>query len=71
MTTPVSRTARLLESYELAPEIRHFVFEVPGADHLLFEPGQFVSFHHVLDGEPTTRAYSIASAPNGGNHFEL
>ena len=71
MTTPVSRTARLLESYELAPEIRHFVFEVPGADRLLFEPGQFVSFHHVLDGEPTTRAYSIASAPNGGNHFEL
>lgn len=67
----MSRTARLIESRELAPEVRHFLFEVPGVDRLVFEPGQFLSFHHDLDGEPITRAYSIASAPNGGNRFEL
>ena len=68
---PSPRTARLVESHELALEIRHFVFEVPGLDRLTFQPGQFVSLHHRIHGEDITRAYSIASPPNGGNRFEL
>jgi CDP-4-dehydro-6-deoxyglucose reductase len=67
----MSRTARLIEYQELAPEIRHFVLEVPGVERLVFEPGQFVSLTRVIDGEPLTRAYSIASAPDGDNRFEL
>jgi CDP-4-dehydro-6-deoxyglucose reductase len=67
----MSRIARLIEFQELAPEIRHFVFEVPGVERLVFEPGQFVSLTRVIDGEPLTRAYSIASAPDGDNRFEL
>lgn len=62
--------ARLLETREIAPEVRHFVFEVPEAPQFAFIPGQWVSVEELVDGESITRAYSIASPP-GGNRFEL
>jgi CDP-4-dehydro-6-deoxyglucose reductase, E3 len=62
--------ARLVESREIAPEVRHFVFEVPDTRQVSFIPGQWVSFEEMIDGEPITRAYSIASPPDG-NRFEL
>ena len=62
--------ATLVESREIAPEVRHFVFETPGVKQLHFKPGQFVSFNEMLGGKEITRAYSIASLP-AGNHFEL
>jgi ferredoxin-NADP reductase len=62
--------ATLVESHEIAPEVRHFVFEAPGVKQLHFKPGQFVSFDEIIDGKKITRAYSIASLP-GGNQFEL
>jgi ferredoxin-NADP reductase len=55
---------------EIAPEIRHFVFEVPETAQFLFVPGQWVSIEELVHGEQITRAYSIASQP-GGNRFEL
>ena len=54
----------------MCPEVRHFVFETPEVEHLAFTPGQFVSFTSELGGRKITRAYSIASAPDG-NRFEL
>jgi ferredoxin-NADP reductase len=62
--------ARLLSWKELAPEVHHFDFEVPGRQELAFTPGQFVSVLEKVDGREITRAYSIAS-PRGGNHFAL
>jgi len=62
--------ATLVESREIAPEVRHFVFEAPAVKQLHFKPGQFVSFNETLGGKKITRAYSIASLP-AGNHFEL
>ena len=62
--------ARLVESREIAPEIRHFVFEVPEVEQLPFLPGQFVSFSGVFDDKKITRAYSTASPPRG-NRFEI
>jgi ferredoxin-NADP reductase len=63
--------ARLIESFEIAPEVRHFVFEASGVPKLDFLPGQFVSFNHSIQGKNITRAYSIASAPSDSNRFEL
>ncbi len=63
-------TAQLVESRTIGPAVRHFVFEVPEVETLDFQPGQFVSFVHNIDGKEITRAYSIASVP-GGNRFEL
>ncbi len=62
--------ARLVESHEIGPEVRHFLFDVPGTERLEFTPGQFVSFSEVVAGREVTRAYSICSAPDG-NRFEL
>jgi CDP-4-dehydro-6-deoxyglucose reductase len=63
--------ACLIESLELAPEVRHFVFEAEGVDRLEFVPGQFVSLSASIGGREITRAYSVASAPGSGNRFEL
>jgi ferredoxin-NADP reductase len=62
--------ARLIESVELGPDLRHFVFEAD-TDRLDFLPGQFVSFSDSIGGKEITRAYSLASPPNGTNRFEL
>lgn len=62
--------ARLIESIEIAPDIRQFTFAVEEVDRLEFTPGQFVSFRRDILGRSITRAYSLASAP-GGNRFAL
>jgi NAD(P)H-flavin reductase len=62
--------ATVLEFRDIAPEVRHFVFEVAEVEQLHFKPGQFVSFNEMLNGKRITRPYSIASLP-GGNRFEL
>ncbi|MSV36023.1 MAG: FAD-dependent oxidoreductase [Bryobacterales bacterium] len=63
--------ARLIEAVEIAPGVRHFVFEAPELPRLSFTPGQFVSLSGAVDGKTITRAYSIASPPSAGNRFEL
>jgi ferredoxin-NADP reductase len=55
---------------ELAPEVHHFEFEVPGKQEFVFTPGQFISVLESVDGREITRAYSIAS-PREGNRFSL
>ncbi|MDE3195555.1 MAG: FAD-dependent oxidoreductase [Acidobacteriota bacterium] len=61
--------ARLLESREIAPNTRHFEFETIDWT-AAFVPGQFLSLTHTLGEDPITRAYSIASPPDG-NRFAL
>ena len=41
--------AKLIESSEIAPEVRHFVFEVPEVENFTFVPGQFVSMNQVVE----------------------
>jgi NAD(P)H-flavin reductase len=60
----------LLDWKELAPEVHHFDFEVPGVENFAFIPGQFVSVVDREDGKEVTHAYSIAS-PLSGNRFSL
>jgi len=62
--------ARLVESHLIAPEVKHFTFDVPEVDQLPYVAGQFVSFTREFDGRNVTRAYSTASSPDG-NTFEL
>jgi CDP-4-dehydro-6-deoxyglucose reductase len=63
--------AKLIDSREIAPGVRHFGFEALGVDRLEFVPGQFTSFTDMIEGKKITRAYSLASAPSGTNRFEL
>src|SRR5271154_2792381 len=62
--------ATVLEFHDIAPEVRHFVFEVPEVKQLHFKPGQFVSLTETLSGKKITRPYSIASLPDD-NRLEL
>ncbi|MCW5976433.1 MAG: hypothetical protein KIT09_00070 [Bryobacteraceae bacterium] len=62
--------AQLLEYRDIAPQVRHFVFEVPQVERLEYQPGQFISLTDEVSGRPITRAYSVCSAPNA-NRFEL
>ena len=63
-------TARLLESREIAPEVRHLVFQLEDTGSLSYVPGQFASITAEIDGSPITRAYSFA-APACGSRIEL
>jgi CDP-4-dehydro-6-deoxyglucose reductase len=63
--------AKLIDSREIAPGVRHFGFEALGVERLEFVPGQFTSFTDMIAGKEITRAYSLASAPSGTNRFEL
>lgn len=63
--------AKLIDWHEIAPGVRHFVFEAPELARLEFIPGQFLSISDEIGGRTITRAYSLASAPAGGNRFEL
>lgn len=62
--------ATVVEFHDIAPEVRHFVLEVPEISQLHFKPGQFVSLKETVNGKKITRPYSIISSPDG-NRFEL
>jgi ferredoxin-NADP reductase len=62
--------ATVVEFHDIAPEVRHFVFEVPEVNQIHFKPGQFVSLNETIAGKKITRPYSIVSLPDG-NRFEL
>jgi len=62
--------ARLVESLDIAPDVKHFIFDVPEVEQLPYLPGQFVSFSKDFGDKKITRAYSTASPPSG-NRFEL
>ena len=58
---------------EAAPGTNRYFIQVPDTDRFDFEPGQFVTLDLPI-GEKTSerwRSYSIASAPDGTNIFDL
>jgi len=64
--------ARLLRSTVLAGVTRHLEFEMLAVPRFGFVAGQWLSFKaSTPEGEEITRAYSIASPPNGDNRFAL
>ena len=65
-------SARLTASKPLSHFTSHLQFEVEGSDTFGFVAGQWLSFRgNKPDGEEITRAYSIASPPNGDRQFAL
>jgi len=59
-------TLRLVDSFMLAPSVRHLVFERADGQPLAFQPGQFLQVHfHYDDGTATKRSYSVATVGDG------
>lgn len=53
---------RLVDSFMLAPTVRHLVFERADDQPLAFIPGQFLQIHFQYDdGKPTKRSYSVGT----------
>jgi ferredoxin-NADP reductase len=72
MTPFQTVSARLIQSKALSPFTRHLEFEVEEAQPFGFVAGQWLSLKASRpDGDEITRAYSIASPPNGSNRFAL
>jgi ferredoxin-NADP reductase len=59
---------QLVDSYMLAPDVRHLCFQRTDGTALGFIPGQFLQIHFEANGAPTKRSYSIANAPTGSAH---
>ncbi|MFZ3342365.1 MAG: FAD-binding oxidoreductase [Terriglobales bacterium] len=67
MTQFKTQAAKLVRSVALSDVTRHLEFEVDGAIHFGFVPGQWLSIKATTpEGEEITRAYSIASPPENG-----
>jgi ferredoxin-NADP reductase len=65
-------SARLVRSFALSQLTKHLEFEMKDAPRFGFVAGQWLSFKtNMPDGEEITRAYSIASPPEGNNKFAL
>ncbi|WP_266170318.1 ferredoxin--NADP reductase [Dyella subtropica] len=61
-------TLRLVDSYMLAPAVRHLVFERADGQPLAFVPGQFLQVHfHYDDGTATKRSYSVGTVGDGSS----
>jgi NAD(P)H-flavin reductase len=71
MSSAIDQPVRLVATRPLHDQTRHFVFEFPGLASFVFQPGQHVCLTKSFDGEQVKRYYSIASAPDGSNRFEL
>ena len=50
---------------------KRFFFQFPPEVEFSFRPGQFVMMDLPINSKVTNRAYSIASAPDSNNSFEL
>jgi ferredoxin-NADP reductase len=55
------------------PKDRTLVFRVPPEARAAFraQPGQYVTFHDVLDGKPVARSYSFSSVPTADGEFGI
>ncbi|MGH9469367.1 MAG: ferredoxin--NADP reductase [Terriglobia bacterium] len=70
MTAAVHR-ALLSRAWGAGARTGRFEFELPGGSHFEFHTGQFITLHAIRGGIQYTRAFSIATASDGGQRFEL
>jgi ferredoxin-NADP reductase len=55
---------QLVDSFMVAPDVRHLRFQRTDGATLGFIPGQFLQIHFEANGAPTKRSYSLANAPS-------
>src|SRR5260221_10553434 len=67
------RTGKVIRIENATPSTRRFWIEIPELDKFDFKPGQFVTLDLPIHEKKNKRwrSYSIASAPDGTNIFEL
>jgi len=63
--------AEIIRIIDETPVTRRYFFRVLNREKFDFKPGQFVILDLPIDSKITNRSYSIASAPDDNNVFEL
>ena len=61
----------LLDTFLIAPTVRHFVFECQKTPPFDYLPGQFLTIHFEKDEKILKRSYSIANTPTQNNRIEF
>ncbi|MFI4919523.1 MAG: ferredoxin--NADP reductase [Legionellales bacterium] len=61
----------LVDSFMIAPKVKHFVFSCERAPAFHYLPGQFITVHLDHDGKSIKRSYSIANEPKQDNQIEF
>ncbi len=62
---------RVVDIIDETPTVKRFFIEVPDVENFKYVPGQFVILEAVINSQVVRREYSIASAPDDSNVFEL
>lgn len=65
------KPATIINIIEESAAVRRFFFKLPDTEVFTFKSGQFVMIDLPIESKITNRSYSIASAPNTQNTFEL
>jgi ferredoxin-NADP reductase len=67
------RTGKIIKVEDATPSTRRFWIQIPELEKFDFKPGQFVTLDLPIHEKKNKRwrSYSIASAPDGTNVFEL
>lgn len=65
------RNATIIHIIDESPSVKRFFFKFPDSEPFDFKPGQFVMLDLPIESKVTNRSYSIASAPDNDNIFEL
>ncbi len=67
------QTGKVVKIIHETPATRRYIIEAPTAASFDFKPGQFVTLDLPIHEKKNKRwrSYSIASAPNGSNTYEL
>lgn len=63
--------AEITQIIDESETVKRFFFKVLHLEKFEFKPGQFVMVDLPIDSKVSYRSYSIASAPDAGNIFEL
>ncbi len=56
---------------QVTPDMKTFWFVVQEGHPFSFQPGQFLTFQWIIDGETVPRSYSISSAPTQVGHLTI
>jgi CDP-4-dehydro-6-deoxyglucose reductase len=63
--------AEIIDIIDVNNAVKRFFIKVPHVKSFDFKPGQFVMINLPIQSKISYRSYSIASAPDGTNVFEL
>ena len=71
MPAPPTFDIRLVSRRSISPAVRELTFERCDGAPITFEAGQWMNLVLPLESGEIRRAYSVASAPDGTNKFQL